>query len=232
MARPARKDRNAPVLVVLAIAVMLPASFAGASTPAAPKVKCDHALPQALEALAKASALEGDRGLMKVEGCKKPAASLEKGAKSGCAYAKRSLARIADLAKKKDRVKHFGGDFGLLGFVELDQLVKNPARYQGRVVKVAARVDSVCKKKGCWLVLDALGKKTAQVRIRMKDYGFFVPVNSDGKEAIVEGVFHVKNLSEAMAKHYAEDAGKDSSKVKGARPELSMTATAIDIIDR
>jgi hypothetical protein len=65
----------------------------------------------------------------------------------------------------------------------------------------------------------------------MKDYGFFVPLDCDGKRAIVEGVFSVTILGEKMAKHYADDAGKDSSGVKGARMEMSLLANAIDILE-
>ena len=47
-------------------------------------------------------------------------------------------------------------------------------------VKFASRVNEVCKAKGCWMKLD-LGND-AESMVRFKDYGFFVPLNSDTKE--------------------------------------------------
>ena len=67
------------------------------------------------------------------------------------------------------------------------------------------------------------------VRVTMKDYGFFVPVDCDGKTATVEGTFKSVERPEAQRKHLAEDGGDDPTKVKGAALELTLVATAIDI---
>ena len=56
----------------------------------------------------------------------------------------------------------------------------------------------MCPKKGCWTVLR---QGDASVRVRFKDYGFFLPKDSSGKQPYVEGVVNVETLSEKTARH-------------------------------
>ena len=44
-------------------------------------------------------------------------------------------------------------------------------------VRFASNINSVCKAKGCWMKLDLGEEKESMVKF--KDYGFFVPLNSD-----------------------------------------------------
>jgi hypothetical protein len=41
------------------------------------------------------------------------------------------------------------------------------------------------------------------------DYGFFVPLNSAGSEAIIKGKAFWKSDTAAEKRHYAEDAGEE-----------------------
>jgi hypothetical protein len=124
----------------------------------------------------------------------------------------------------------FGGALTDASETTFAELVSNVDKYDGKTVKVAAVVSSVCRKKGCWMVLgDPTAKSPVTVRVTMKDYGFFVPKDCDGKSALVEGVFKKKVLSEAMAKHYASDGGQDPSKVSGDKLELSLVANGVVI---
>ena len=139
------------------------------------------------------------------------------------------LAVSAHAEPKKGDTSHFGAPFALEGDMTFEELMADPGKHAGKTVRVKGKVTSVCKKKGCWMVLGDPEKKEEFVRVRMKDYGFFVPLDCDGQLAIVEGVFTRKLLGEKMAKHYAEDAGKDPKKVKGERHELSMLANGIQL---
>jgi hypothetical protein len=93
-------------------------------------------------------------------------------------------------------------------------------------VVVKGTITKVCRKKGCWFVLQGTDKSRS-VRITMKDYGFFVPTDCDGREAIVAGQLEVKTISEKMRKHLAEDEGKDSSGIKGDIQEFGLVATGV-----
>ena len=72
-------------------------------------------------------------------------------------------------------------------------------------VKFKTKINKACKKKGCWMRLD-LGNKEESL-VRFKDYGFFVPLNSDGKEVIVNGRAYIDVVTVAQLQHYAKDEG-------------------------
>lgn len=91
-------------------------------------------------------------------------------------------------------------------------------------ITLLTSVSEVCAKKGCFFIAQD-GDLTA--RITFKDYGFFIPTDSQGKEVILVGDFSVETLTEEKAKHYAEDAGQDASEIKGEQKEYSIVATSV-----
>ena len=127
------------------------------------------------------------------------------------------------------KTNHFGGVFTLDESLPLASVLDNAGEYSGRTVKVRGRVAKVCKKKGCWFTVKAKDADPTYVRVTMLNYGFFVPLDCDGKDAVIEGVFKQVKVPEAHRKHLAEDGGEDPSAVKGAKKEFTMVATAIDI---
>src|SRR5690606_20461235 len=52
-------------------------------------------------------------------------------------------------------------------------------------VKLAASINECCKKTSCWMTVD-LGEGE-ELLVRFKDYGFFVPKNADGLNAVIQG---------------------------------------------
>lgn len=77
-------------------------------------------------------------------------------------------------------------------------------------VKVKGTMESVCVNKGCWADL-TMGDQTASVKF--KDYGFFVPKNAAGKEAIFNGIAFKSVTTVDELRHYAEDAGKSKEEI-------------------
>lgn len=78
-------------------------------------------------------------------------------------------------------------------------------------VKLATKINEICQNKGCWMTLDLGNEKNAFVKF--KDYAFFVPMNAQKREAIVEGKAFVEETSIAELKHYAEDEGKSEDEI-------------------
>ncbi|CAA0145980.1 DUF4920 domain-containing protein [Tenacibaculum maritimum] len=78
-------------------------------------------------------------------------------------------------------------------------------------VKLASTVSEVCSKKGCWMKLPLA--EGVKMMVRFKDYGFFMPLDSKGKNVIVEGMAFVQETSIAALRHYAEDAGKTKEEI-------------------
>lgn len=98
-------------------------------------------------------------------------------------------------------------------------------------VKFASNVNSVCKKKGCWMKLDLGNEKESMVRF--KDYGFFVPLDADKKDVIVEGRAFVTKISVDQLQHYAKDAGKTEEEIaKITEPEFTYAFEADGVLLR
>jgi hypothetical protein len=97
-------------------------------------------------------------------------------------------------------------------------------------LKFASSINEVCSKKGCWMKLPA-GNSEETIMVRFKDYGFFMPLDSKGKEVIVEGKAFVKEVSVDELKHYAEDAGKSPEEIaKITEPKLEMAFEANGVL--
>jgi hypothetical protein len=95
--------------------------------------------------------------------------------------------------------------------------------------KIKARIVEVCPKKGCWLKLQLNEKETAMVK--MKDYGFFLPVSAKGKTVVIDGEVKKKTISVAELKHYAEDAKKSKEEIDAiTKPEEEIRVTAKGIV--
>jgi hypothetical protein len=97
----------------------------------------------------------------------------------------------------------------------------------GKTIKVSAKLDKVCKKKGCWFTLAGDGIDQT-VRVRMKDYGFFVPRNAEGAAAVAEGVLEKKVVPQKEAQHYADESGS-GDKVLSDQTEYHFIATAVHL---
>lgn len=96
------------------------------------------------------------------------------------------------------------------------------------VGKVTAPITEACQKKGCWMMVDMNG---TPMRVSFKDYGFFVPKNSGGHTAIMEGVARKEEISVATLKHYAEDAGKTKKEIAAiTKPETEYSFEATGVI--
>lgn len=96
-------------------------------------------------------------------------------------------------------------------------------------LKFASTINEVCKSKGCWMKLDLGNGKESMVRF--KDYGFFVPLDADNKEVIVNGKAYITQISVDQLKHYAKDAGKSESEIaKINEPELTYAFEADGVL--
>ena len=98
--------------------------------------------------------------------------------------------------------------------------------------KIRGKVLEVCPKKGCWLKLQVNDSTTAMVK--MKDYGFFLPVAAIGKTVVMDGNVALKTTSVEELKHYAEDAKKTPEEIAAItqpKKEISVMAKGIVVVD-
>src|SRR6185369_680818 len=97
-------------------------------------------------------------------------------------------------------------------------------------VKVKGKVVEVCKAEGCWLKMQTTN---GPMMIKMKDHSFAVPLDMNGKTIVAQGTASFKEISVAMLKHYAEDAGKTKEEIaaiKEPKKEIMMQAIGILVL--
>src|SRR5215510_13852718 len=90
--------------------------------------------------------------------------------------------------------------------VSLTSLLQTPERQDGKTVVVEGKVRRACARMGCWMEL-AEAEKGPGVRVTFKDYGFFVPTDSAGARAKVQGTVKVAQLSAEQAEHLRAEGG-------------------------
>lgn len=134
----------------------------------------------------------------------------------------------ADVESELPAGVDYGAGLTLEETTPLRDVVTRPELHVDRTLLVKGRIRDVCQKRGCWMVLTD-GK--SQMRVRFADYGFFVPKDSSGKDAYVEGRAVVEEISEKEARHYeAEASDGDPSKVHGPQRVVSFTATGVRLV--
>lgn len=109
--------------------------------------------------------------------------------------------------------------------LSLGDLVKEDEKYQDREVLLETRIAKVCQKKGCFFIAQD-GAATA--RVSFKDYGFFIPTDSGGKDVVLLGTFSRKSVSKEEAEHFAEDLGETATP-SPERFQYSIVASAVKI---
>jgi len=95
----------------------------------------------------------------------------------------------------------------------------------GKKVLVEGVVRRACSQMGCWMEL-APAEGGQGVRVTFKDYGFFVPTDSAGAKARVQGTVKVAQLSPEQAEHLRAEGG---SMPAGAQREVRLVATGVEL---
>ena len=95
--------------------------------------------------------------------------------------------------------------------------------------QMIGEIKEVCQAKGCWMTLD-LGDDEL-IRVKFKDYGFFVPKDAAGKTAVIEGIAKKEVIDVSELKHLAEDAGKSQKEIDAiTEPKEELTFVAKGVI--
>lgn len=103
------------------------------------------------------------------------------------------------------------------------QTVESAGTFTG---KVSGNIKEVCTNKGCWFAMEL--PNGSSMRVTFKDYGFFIPTNSQGFPITIEGVATLSETDVETLRHYAEDQGKSKEEVeliKVPKNEISFEAS-------
>jgi hypothetical protein len=112
--------------------------------------------------------------------------------------------------------------------VKFADVLKEPAKYEGKRLIVEGVVERVCQMQGCWMEL-APEKGARGVRVAMKDHAFFVPFNAAGLRARVDGTLSVKTLSKEDADHYEKEGASLRRNPDGTANEISFVAAGVEL---
>lgn len=96
--------------------------------------------------------------------------------------------------------------------------------------KISGDIKEVCTKKGCWFSMELPNGES--MRVTFKDYGFFIPTNSQGFPIVLEGVATLTETDVETLKHYAQDQGKSKEEVEAItspKREITFEATGVVI---
>jgi|GEM_PF-814914 len=78
-------------------------------------------------------------------------------------------------------------------------------------IKLIGEAKAVCQAKGCWMTLPTASGEP--MRVRFKDYAFFVPKDMTGHQVIVSGWAFREVTSVEHQQHYLRDAHKSEQEI-------------------
>ena len=124
----------------------------------------------------------------------------------------------------------YGDKITATGAIDVNKLEKKVNAKKETSVKVKGKVVEVCTKMGCWIKMETAD---GNMMVKMKDHSFFVPLDLNGKEIIVEGLAKMTVTPVDELKHYLEDAGKSKAEidaVKKPKKEIVIDASGILVL--
>ena len=110
----------------------------------------------------------------------------------------------------------YGKELTLDEKTSIGEITATPEAYEGKTVQVEGKITGVCEKMGCWIVLS--DEKDNMLKVKVNDGEIVFPMESMGKNAIVEGEIYAieteakSDCSEAHAEK--AEAKSDCSKVR------------------
>ena len=137
------------------------------------------------------------------------------------AIATTSVSHAQDVIKR-------GADIGPSSIVKLEEALQDLDRYTEQPVILEGTVNKVCAVKGCWMEL-VPDNASQGIRITFKDYAFFVPTDSTGYNARLEGLFEQNIFSKAAADHLIAEGVNLSRNADGTATETSFVAQAVEL---
>jgi hypothetical protein len=112
--------------------------------------------------------------------------------------------------------------------ISTSELVSQLSGNDSVFATVTGEIKAACQAKGCWMTMDAAGE---DMIIKFKDYGFFVPMNSAGSNATMQGWAYIDTLSVAMQQEYARDAEKTEEEIAEiTEPQVKLSFTANGVV--
>jgi hypothetical protein len=125
------------------------------------------------------------------------------------------------------QVSRFGAAIEPGPTLALAALLSDPKAYAKQTVTTEGRVQRACSRKGCWM---EIGEGEDACRITFKDYAFFVPTDSAGALAKIQGRLDTREVEAAAVEHLeAEGARFRNKRSDGSATEVRLIASAVEL---
>lgn len=130
------------------------------------------------------------------------------------------------------KVKRFGDAIAKQNDVEFSRVLDDPTAYEKKTVTLEGHVRRVCKRMGCWMELAEGTKEGARsCRVFFGAHQFFVPTDSEGQQARVQGSVEVRRVEAKFVNHLEEEGASFESKSKdGSAEEVRLVASGVELI--
>lgn len=152
------------------------------------------------------------------------------------AETEQSAPKLEAPARKPDpaqagRTQQYGSAISPGKQAELAALLRSPREYQGKTVTVEGQVRRVCKKMGCWMELATASDDAAPgCRVFFGAHQFFIPKDSDGARARVQGEVQLKQVQADFVQHLEEEGASFKQKnPDGTADEVRLVASGVEL---
>lgn len=143
-------------------------------------------------------------------------------------------AKGGEAAPTSQNGNKFGEAFSTEGAVTYDEMLTQMGTSDSLAIKVKGKVSEVCQVKGCWMDIVSDDASKPAMKVKFKDYAFFMPKDLAGKQVVVNGYAFTEVTSVEELKHMAEDAKKSKEeieKITAPAKELKFMASGVEILN-
>lgn len=125
----------------------------------------------------------------------------------------------------------YGSELGAASeLINLADLIADAQKYDQKAIQLNGSILDVCQSAGCWMVIS---DGTNEVRVITK-HKFLLPKDCASKNAQVEGIFKIKEITEEQARHYNDESKITKIKsedIIGPQKVFIIEASGVKILD-
>jgi hypothetical protein len=142
-----------------------------------------------------------------------------------------AVSAVAPSAAPAGEHKRFGEPINPGAAIALGEVLAKPDDFANRSVTIEAKVRRNCTRRGCWMELaQTLDPALPGCRVTFKDYGFFVPLDSAGSTAKVQGTVEVTRVAPEEVAHLESEGARFASKQPdGTAREVRVVASGVEL---
>jgi len=125
----------------------------------------------------------------------------------------------------------FGKPLAGIAPTPLGAILERPSDFDGRTVAVEGHVARACSRKGCWMeIAEAAGESVPSCRVTFENYAFFVPKDSPGARARLEGTVTTSRIKPSHVEHLESEGARFGAKnADGSAIEVQIVATGVEL---